>query len=223
MLKIINYIVAFIDNITSSFIKLLILLILSVLFVFLIGICICFLSESLFLHVSQFEIILTFVGIIGTFIVVTNFQQVHESKELAKKEIEEIKQKTTEEIHLITQQNNLIKEFVIESKEYIVAKKIVEQQRLPLEKKEIWYLEVMQYQEGLGKGFKTHEVKIELVSLDIHDALIWNFLDTNNEKLNICNCILSTIRLETLEIDDLECRFDNQSFRNWLKVLLKSQ
>ena len=38
---------------------------------------------------KQYEIILTFLGVIATFVVINNFRQAQESKELAKKEIEE--------------------------------------------------------------------------------------------------------------------------------------
>ena len=223
MSKITNNIITFIENIASSCSKLLVLLILCIVFVFLIDICICFLSETLCLQANQFEIILTFVGIIGTFIVVTNFQQVQDSKELAKKEIEEIKITTTKEIEQISQQYNLIKEFIVKSKEYIVAKKMVEQQNLPFDKKEVWHLEVIQNRAGIGKGFKRHEVRIECISLGERDELIWDFRNTENVKLDLQNSILSAISIETIEIDDFECKFDDQEFINWLKVLLKSK
>ena len=143
--------------------KLLAILVLTALFVFLIGICICFLSETLCLRAHQYEIILTFVGIIGTFVVVTNFQQAQECKELAKKEIEGIKKNAQKQIEELVATQKLMSDFVLTSKEYIVANKIIQQNNLPCNERAIWYLEYESNRNGYG--FEKVEVKIKSVSL----------------------------------------------------------
>lgn len=212
------------NKITNSFSKLIVLLILCAVCVLLICICICFLSETLCLQANQFEIILTFIGIIGTFIVVTNFQQVQESKELAKKEIEDIKQKATDEIERVKRRQNFVNEFIFSSKEYILASKIIEEIKIADEDKTIFELDVIESSHGNERGTRTYKVKVKDVLPD-NDDIKMSFINEDNREIgslsNLAIENLDSICLETLDIDPLKCQFDNPQFVNWLKFLLK--
>lgn len=201
--------------------KLLAILVLTALFVFLIGICICFLSETLCLRAHQYEIILTFVGIIGTFVVVTNFQQAQECKELAKKEIEGIKKNAQKQIEELVATQKLMSDFVLTSKEYIVANKIVQQNNLPNGQKTVWCLEYESDRHGCG--FERVEVKIKSVSQENGNLKFIFMNEEHNELSWLAGKKYISIGEETLNIDNLECRFDNQSFNNWLLQLLKTK
>ena len=88
------------QNLQNSFIKLLIILIVSVVSVFFVGICIGFLSDTLSLKSDQYDVILTFVGIIGTFVVISNFHQVEEIKQENANQIIEFEKSFQDKIKL---------------------------------------------------------------------------------------------------------------------------
>jgi hypothetical protein len=171
---------------------------------------------------KQYEIILTFLGVIATFVVINNFRQAQESKELAKKEIEEIKKNAQKQIEELVATQKLMSDFVLTSKEYIVANKIIQQNNLPCNERAIWYLEYESNRNGYG--FEKVEVKIKSVSLNENGDLMLVFMNEENNELSwLEGKKYISIGEETLNIDNLECRFDNQNFYNWLLLLLKTK
>ena len=159
---------------------------------------------------KQYEIIITFLGVIATFVVINNFHQVGKIKELA-----------IDEINKLEQKQKLIEELILSSKEYIVASKIVAQNHLAKHKKAIWSISVKSIRVQ-GNWEETLGVKIKSVSLDDNGEIIWSFTDIDDQEQSyLNNRVLVSIDEDTLDIEPHICYFDSPTFMNYLRILLK--
>lgn len=174
-------------------------------------------------YVNEKDIIITFIGVLATFVVINNFYQVEQAKVMAEKQINEISATAKKRIKEITKYEDIVKKLVISSKEYIVATKIVQQNRISNEQKVIWKLTVKSNRIE-GDWVETFGVKIKEVSLDNNEELKWSFIDVENkENPYLKDRNLVSIYEENLDLKDLECNFDNSYFVSLIKIMLDSK
>ncbi|MGM9818694.1 MAG: hypothetical protein ACI30B_06920 [Paludibacteraceae bacterium] len=171
-------------------------------------------------YVNEKDIIITFIGILATFVVINNFYQVEEAKVMAEKQIKEMSVTAEKRIKEITKYEDIVKKLLISSKEYIVAMKIVQQNKISNEQKVIWKLTVKSKRIE-GDWVETFNVKIKNVSLDGNGELKWCFMDVENiDASYLKDRDLVSIYEETLDLKDLECNFENSYFVSLIKIML---
>ena len=79
---------------------------------------------------KQYEIIITFLGVIATFVVINNFHQVDKTEQKCLEQIEEQKQLFELEISEIRKTQNVLNHLLKTSSQYRIAKKVAEQNKL---------------------------------------------------------------------------------------------
>lgn len=174
-------------------------------------------------YVDEKDIIITFIGILATFVVINNFYQVEEAKVMAEKQINEISATAKKRIEEITEYKDVVEKLVISSKEYIVAMKIVQQNKISDKEKVTWKLTVKS-KITKGNWVETFDVKIKKVSLDNNGELKWCFMNVENKEASyLKDRDLVSICEETLDLKDLECNFDNSYFVSLIKIILDSK
>lgn len=214
------------QNLQNSFIKLLIILIVSVVFVFFVGICIGFLSDTISLKSNQYEVILTFVGIIGTFVVVSNFHQVEEIKQEYANQINEIKQSFQDKIKTIEKRHAIVEHLLQSTPEYKIAQKVVEQNKLTdVAKKETFTITThAKHIQSSDDSKWCQDVNVKIKNLSFNEEeLVWKFLNYANESYPVDKNDILYIKMgdsfEGLE----ECSFNNPNFITILKYLLSKE
>ena len=207
------------QNFLNSILKLLAILIVCAIFVFFIALCVGFLSDTLSLKNNQFEIILTFVGIIGTFVVISNFHQVEEVKNEYEKKIHELEESFQKRIKTIEQKHYIIEHLLKSAPEYKIAKKVVEQNKLKLPNRFIFDIAIPAPKIQTN-GFIYKGVRITVAI--INDELEWKFFDPQNEntEYNIDISEITYIKIEEPFEYSEECLFNNRNFINILKYQL---
>ncbi|MGM9819057.1 MAG: hypothetical protein ACI30B_08790 [Paludibacteraceae bacterium] len=176
-------------------------------------------------YVNEKDIIITFIGILATFVVINNFYQVEKMETTTTRQIEEMKNTTIDQIKRMERKYKIMNKFMAAQKEVIVANKIVNQNKLPLSEKIIWTI-VIEEKKGMNNTvwLSNCNAKIKKISLDANNELKWEFTYENGDKIPFLEGKhLVSIYEDTLFDAPLECKLDNPLFIDFLKNLLKEK
>lgn len=136
---------------------------------------------------KQYEIIITFLGVIATFVVINNFHQVGKAEQKCIEQIEEQKKLVEHEISEIRKTQNVLNYLLKTSSQYRIAQKVVEQNSLDVTEKFVFDIKVPApkvKQTENNQWIRYQNVKIDKV-VCYNDELQWTFLDINNNHLVI--------------------------------------
>lgn len=171
---------------------------------------------------KQYEIIITFLGVIATFVVINNFHQVGKAEQKCIEQIEEQKKLVEHEISEIRKTQNVLNYLLKTSSQYRIAQKVVEQNSLDVAKKFVFDIKVPApkvKQTEDNQWICYQNVKIDKVVCH-EDELQWTFLDINNNHLVIKTDNIISIRIEEFAEYCEECSFNDPYFIKLIKHLL---
>lgn len=214
------------QNLQNSFIKLLIILIVSVVSVFFVGICIGFLSDTLSLKSDQYDVILTFVGIIGTFVVISNFHQVEEIKQENANQIIEFEKSFQDKIKILEKRHAIVEHLLLSTPEYKIAQKVVEQNKLnDVTKKETFTITIhAKHIQSSDDSKWCQDVNVKIKNLSFNEEeLAWEFLNYANKDYPVDDIDILYIKMGDILEGVEECSFYNPNFITILKYLLSKE
>ena len=210
----------------NSILKLLAILAICTIFVFFIALCIGFLSDTLQLKNNQFEIILTFIGIIGTFVVISNFHQVEEIKQNYANKTNELEESFRDKLKIIEQRYGIFEYLLSSTPEYKIAQKVVEQNKLnDVTKKETFTITIhAKHIQSSDDSKWCQDVNVKIKNLSFNEEeLAWEFLNYANKDYTVDESDILYIKMgDSFEGID-ECSFYNPNFITILKYLLSKE
>lgn len=166
----------------------------------------------------HFEIILTFVGVIGTFVVITNF---HQAEEL-KREFKEAIEQTNKKFEDFDNDYRAALEGIKKSDEYLIAERIVKQIDITDSfSKDTWLIEqrVMQIS---PEAYTTIAVHIEDVSINKDGKLTITFKDGQDHTYSYPNENIKSYRIGVF-YDSRECDLDNPILQSFIRSILNNK
>lgn len=172
---------------------------------------------------KQYEIIITFLGVIATFVVINNFHQIGIIEQKHFKQIAEQKQLVELELKDIKDSQGMLMHLLKSSPEYKIAKRVVEQHKLDIQHRFVFEIAIP-VPNVHTNGFMYKGVKVKSVTI-VDDELEWHFLNPQNgdEAYIVDTSTILYIKMEEILEYSEECSFKNPNFIAILKYLLSKE
>ena len=172
---------------------------------------------------KQYEIVITFLGVIATFVVINNFHQIGIIEQKHIKQIAEQKHLVEQELKDIKDSQSMLIHLLKSSPEYKIAKRIIEQQKMDIQHRFVFKIAIP-VPNVHNDGFMYKGVKIKSVTI-VDNELEWLFMNPQNgdEDYFVDISTILYIKMEEILEYNEECSFKNPNFITILKYLLSQE